>query len=311
MEQPSLHVELGKTVSFEELPPKSLALGSYCSNARIDTDDQCYAFKQDETSLRVAKPPVAQQLFDALGLGLNLDGYNVFVNQLTPDIILSIWIALNYQNEDSKVWLDHFLNHLTAILSYGSAYAATHADYIEELFFDQALKPYNEASDDDLTKTETVLSLLNACLENITKLSQGNMGTWVGATPYSRNFRITHKGSGWVMVESDQLDFRPIYDLGENRIVLYSQQPDGSYAYQLDKKSEYVANFPIGPETEEGTILNALNTLEPGWGGGDTIGGAPRNGDGSRSLLPPETVFDVVETIVQGKPYDRTPHVIL
>lgn len=28
-----------------------------------------------------------------------------------------------------------------------------------------------------------------------------------------------------------------------------------------------------------------MNQLEPGWGGGSTIGGAPRNPDGSRSKL--------------------------
>jgi hypothetical protein len=46
-------------------------------------------------------------------------------------------------------------------------------------------------------------------------------------------------------------------------------------------------------------LLAALNQLEPGWGGGSSIGGAPRNPDGSRSYLPPDQVFAYIETILQ------------
>jgi hypothetical protein len=45
-------------------------------------------------------------------------------------------------------------------------------------------------------------------------------------------------------------------------------------------------------------ILAALGEIEPGWGGGSTIGGAPRNADGSRSRLTPKQVFDAVERVL-------------
>jgi len=46
-------------------------------------------------------------------------------------------------------------------------------------------------------------------------------------------------------------------------------------------------------------ILAALAAEEPGWGGGSTVGGAPRNADGSRSRLDPDAVFERVEAEVQ------------
>ncbi|WP_043603413.1 MULTISPECIES: hypothetical protein [Protofrankia] len=47
-----------------------------------------------------------------------------------------------------------------------------------------------------------------------------------------------------------------------------------------------------------GTILGALAAREPGWGGGSSIGGAPRRPDGSRSSLHPDEVFTIVEAAV-------------
>jgi hypothetical protein len=49
-------------------------------------------------------------------------------------------------------------------------------------------------------------------------------------------------------------------------------------------------------------ILARLAALETGWGGGSSIGGAPRRPNGSRSFLPPDQVFELIEAelISQG-----------
>jgi hypothetical protein len=44
--------------------------------------------------------------------------------------------------------------------------------------------------------------------------------------------------------------------------------------------------------------LDALNSIEPGWGGGSTIGGAPRNADGSRSHMKPEEILNIINTVI-------------
>jgi thioredoxin 1 len=73
---------------------------------------------------------------------------------------------------------------------------------------------------------------------------------------------------------------------------MYRRLPDGTWGYTVAKRSEFVKYFPV-PE-----ILSVLAAREPGWGGGSTIGGAPRHPDGSRSRLTPDEVFAVVEGVV-------------
>lgn len=47
-------------------------------------------------------------------------------------------------------------------------------------------------------------------------------------------------------------------------------------------------------------ILKNLNELEDGWGGASTIGGAPRNPDGSRSKLKPEQIVIVINDTLKN-----------
>lgn len=82
-----------------------------------------------------------------------------------------------------------------------------------------------------------------------------------------------------------------LYKNGYNKIVVWQQLPDNSYAYSIAKKSEFV-DFPIK------NILEKLNFLESGWGGSSTIGGAPKNIDGSRSKLKPEEVVIIINELV-------------
>ena len=66
--------------------------------------------------------------------------------------------------------------------------------------------------------------------------------------------------------------------------------PHGTTAYTVGKRSEFVA-FDVP------AFLAACNAREPGWGGGSTIGGAPRNSDGSRSRMSMEEVGRILVEI--------------
>ncbi|KLL09927.1 hypothetical protein FrCorBMG51_21350 [Protofrankia coriariae] len=112
------------------------------------------------------------------------------------------------------------------------------------------------------------------------------------------SFRITHVGTGWVMATSDTDAFDRVYEAGHARAVMWRPLPDGSTAYTVGRRSDLVDGFPVGPAEAPGTILGALAAREPGWGGGSSIGGAPRRPDGSRSSLHPDAVFTIVEAAV-------------
>ena len=108
-------------------------------------------------------------------------------------------------------------------------------------------------------------------------------------------YRVLREGTGWELVES--LGYRAharLFADGHQRVLIHSALRDGSHAYTVAKRSEFVKFFPVR------TILAALNDRERGWGGGSTVGGAPRNADGSRSRLTPDEVFDIVELVVRA-----------
>ena len=73
----------------------------------------------------------------------------------------------------------------------------------------------------------------------------------------------------------------------------------GTRAYTIAKRSEFV-DFDVR------AFLAAMSAREPGWGGGSTIGGAPRHADGSRSRLPIEDVVAVFLEVARG----RADHVL-
>lgn len=136
--------------------------------------------------------------------------------------------------------------------------------------------------------------LLDACLENL--------GSWV-----NNEFEITEtdkkeeksyeiyftRNTGYscenfIMASSNDYCVNLLYKEGYTKFVIFQQQKDESFAYTIRKKSEFV-NFNVKE------ILSELNEIENGLGGGSTIGGAPRNKDGSRSKLLPDQVLDIVK----------------
>lgn len=117
-----------------------------------------------------------------------------------------------------------------------------------------------------------------------------------------KEHNIIYQGSNWVLVETkDDNFFDILYDEGHERVVLMNQLIDGTFEYIIGKKTEKISDFPIGPETEKGTILFELNKLEMGWAGSTQYGGAPVNTDGSRSLLTPQMIINVINKVINNE----------
>jgi len=114
-----------------------------------------------------------------------------------------------------------------------------------------------------------------------------------------KEHNVAYQGSNWILVETqDDNFFDVLYEEGYERVVLMNQLPDGTFEYIIGKKTEKTDDFPIGPETAEGTILFELNKLEMGWMGSVQYGGAPINSDGSRSLLTPQMIINVINRAI-------------
>ncbi|KKW33151.1 MAG: Aminotransferase, class V [Candidatus Uhrbacteria bacterium GW2011_GWA2_52_8d] len=113
---------------------------------------------------------------------------------------------------------------------------------------------------------------------------------------------VVYQGENWIMVQTqDDNLFDVLYKEGYERVVLMNQLPDGTFEYIIGKKTEKTEDFPVGPETEKGSFLFELNKMEPGWAGSVQYGGAPMNTDGSRSLLTPQMIIDIINKIVNKR----------
>lgn len=289
-----LVVSRGTVVPFESLPANSIALDGYVQGPRIDTKLQRYSFDHHAECVRHSTRATCEQVRDALVLGLDPRELTVFVNDVDADTALSVWLLENpHRVNDMRVRA--MVSLVGLIDAHGPAYQLSAVDDgLARWVFDGAMAPERDARRSRTYGTLDLEVLLRTCVERLDPN---------GYQPTEREaveFKATHDGTGWVMATSRQFIFSALYERGVTRAIAYDQLPDGSWVYTVGKKSEFVSNFPVGPHTEPGTILHALNAVEPGWGGGSTIGGAPRNADGSRSRLSPDEVFSIVESVLRG-----------
>ena len=291
----NISISRGTVVAFETLGPKSIALDGYVQGPVVDVDGERFSFDHHDNCVRLLTRATCAQVMDALLLGLDPKDYTVYVNDVDGDTALAVWLLKNPSRvKEDLVRL--LVETVGAVDAHGPAYATVDPK-LADAFFQGAMKPVSDLQRAKKYGEASLIELLETCVENIDKLVAGTL-EWTPRPEKDRTFEITHRGRGWVMAKSDDFIFDLLYADGHNKAVAYQELKDGSIAYTVGKKSELVTGFPVGPHSKTGTILSALNEHERGWGGGTTIGGAPRNSDGSRSRLKPDEVFAIVEALI-------------
>jgi len=125
-------------------------------------------------------------------------------------------------------------------------------------------------------------------------------------SPPDAPLEILHRGAGWVLARTavGLSGFRQLYRRGLHAAVVAKPLPDGTTEYTLGKASEFVTGFDV-PRLLQclAAAERCANPAQDGrhtWGGGSTIGGSPRNPDGSSSRLSGEQVVAVIEEALGG-----------
>lgn len=290
----SLIIERGKTEQFKNLPEKSVALDGYVQGPGFDLEKSRFSFDHHDKVNRMITRATCQQILDALLLGFDPADHNIYVNDIDGDTVLSVWL-LRHPEKASDPKVRMLVESVGGVDSHGPAYTPLDPK-LAETFFKGIMQPEGYSRKNKQYVQIDLNDLLEKCIKNLDDFMEGKFE--YKPEEDKRSFEIFKKGNGWVMAESNDFVFDLLYKAGHNRAIAFQKQADGSYAYTVAKKSELVSNFPVGPVSKEGTILYELNKIEPGWGGGSTIGGAPRNSDGSRSQLTPDKVFEIIESIV-------------
>jgi hypothetical protein len=286
-------IDRGKTVLFEDLPPRSVALDGYVLGPRIDAETERYSFDHHGDCVRHATRSTAEQVHDAIVLGLAPRCLTIFVNDVDLDTALAVWLLRH--TERAREPLVNRLVHGAGLLDAHSGAFPLAGDLptIVEWLSEPETRARAEGSYFQLD-AHGLRALLDEVGRRVSQYADGASAAYTEDFHIDNRYEVLHRGTQWVLVQSlgTRAHARLFAD-GHDRVVIHTTLPDGTHGYTVAKRSEFVKCFPVA------RILASLSAREHGWGGGSTVGGAPRHADGSRSRLAPEEVFDIVERVVR------------
>jgi hypothetical protein len=262
----------GKTISVDEMQPGCIYLDGACRGPAIDNEKNSFSFDHHADCLRFATAATTVQVLTALILGLDPSEYTVEINDLDADGSFSLWLLRNPEKvSEHRVWaMAHAIGFVDAhgpalppeklhkCLSRNPRVAQTE----EMLWEDQAkIDAWYTGGDDALPEPFSF--------------------------PPCPAFGLTNTGE---LLEFESVaDFAAVYAAGCVVAVLCAEGPAGTTGYTIGKRSDFVS-FDVQ------AFLARMNAVESGWGGGSTIGGAPRRDEGLRSLL---TVHEVMNAFLE------------
>lgn len=287
-----LVIERGRILPFEMLPRRSIALDGYCQGPAIDAETERFSFDHHGGCVRHSTRATSEQVRDAIVLGLDPRGLTAYCNDVDLDTALSVWLLANPHRAEEEL-VGQLVNAAGHLDAHSGAYPI--ADAMRHVI-EWLSEPETEARADGTywsMDDAALAKLLGDVSRRIDVYTRGEASGTVTQFEIDERYVIEAHGTEWILARTvGTRSHAAIFREGNLRTVLYRQLPDGTYGYTIAKKSEFVKFFPVAE------ILAKLSEREPGWGGGSTIGGAPRNPDGSRSKLTPGEVFAVVETVV-------------
>lgn len=289
-----LIIERGKTVEFEALPPWSIALDGYVQGPAFDNVRHRYSFDHHKGCIRLITTATCEQVRDAILLGLRPERFTAYLNDVDTDTALAVW-ALRNPERLIEARVGHLIGCAGLLDAHGGAYPLVyerrHLEWIGEPETEARISGRYEK-----LSTEELHALLEEIAGRFELLLRGEAPreSELRAADARAEFTVLFRGENFALVQAaDPHVLFDLYAQGIERLVTVRPLSNGSFAYTVAKKSDFVDDFDVP------SILEALGKVEPGWGGGSTIGGAPRNPDGSRSRLTPREVFELVEREVR------------
>lgn len=290
----------GQVLAFDTLPPNSIALDGAVQGPAVDAAGRRFSFDHHAGCVRLVTLATCQQVAVALGLGLVVDkDTEVFVNDLDADTVLSVWLLKNPERVGEER-----VKELVERVGLTDAHGPIFPPH----------PIHREISPAYGSKEPQTIEMLEGFLAKVSAYADG---TWQAppARPERKSdgFAWSPK-TGWVTVTQVN-GFDEVYAKGFFAGVLYTDAPQETRMYTVAKRSDLVP-LAIGPgstkrpptsveDYRQDTILGALGLAElarnsvqshaANWGGATSIGGSPRNPDGTMSCLTPSQVLEICE----------------
>jgi len=295
-------------VAFDALPPHSVALDGYVPGPHIDAAARRFSFDHHAGCIRHATLSTCEMTLDAIRVGLEPGDLTVYINDLDPDTALAVWLLLrpHAAGQDAVASAVRALGRVDAL---GPAVGGPGLVPALRWALAPMLTPASAGTLRHLPLVEW-RAIVDACVERLDGWCEAGAPERspdmpAPPEPPRESPRILHRADGWVLAEGPGvLAFGALYASGARAAILCRPLADGTSEYTVGKASEFVAHFDVP------AILDALREAERernpaqadahSWGGGSTIGGSPRNPDGSASRLSWEEVAAVVARALSG-----------
>lgn len=293
----------GNVVSFDSLTANTIALDGYVQGPALDPSNRRFSFDHHAGCTRLVTKATCEQVREAIILGLPIDNETlVLVNDIDADTVLSAWLLLN----PSRVWEDKVEQLVTRIGrtdAHGPIFAA-HPLHRE------ITAPWGKDAEPQS------MDMLQRFIDKVTAYVDGELELKDSVRKDEGKGYGWSARTGWKMIETET-GFDGFYKQGFVLGFLYQEAPNDTFMYTVAKASDLVA-APMGPgsnvrpvtsvEQFENTILGELGRQEQAknpeqslahtWGGSTSVGGSPRNPDGSASRLSPEEVLAIFQKFV-------------
>lgn len=285
----SIIIERGKTVKLEDLSDWSIALDGFVQGPGIDSEHHRYSFDHHNKCLRFATLATCAQIYHALNLGFEYDPelYTIYANDADTDVCLSVWLLQNKDRIHDPL-VKKLVDAVSILDMHAGAFPVNGMGKTVEWV--SAPETDSKRTGDYAKLSDSGLySVMEAVMHRIDVYVNGEASAEINKQCKHGEYKIINNADNFIVIESqDPHITSSLYQAGFDRLVVTRKLPD-SLAVTLAKRSDFIDHFPLFKMYEE------FNKLEPGWNGSSSIGGAPRNPDGSRSKLPLETIIRVVD----------------
>lgn len=285
-------IDRGHVWKLEELPQYSIAIDGAVAGPELDTENHRYSFDHHAKCLRFCTQASCQQVLTAILLGLDPENYTLYLNDCDIDVCLSVWLLQNPERIKETLVVK-LVNAIGMADAYAGAIGINGMSKTVEWISSVECDFKRDRSSYELICNGNLKYILEATLRRIDQYVDGEAAIEISKQEKHTDYKILRNEKNYIVVESDNSHiYSTLYASGFDRIVLVRPLADGSLAVSLAKRSDFIGNFNLIKMYEE------LNKVEPGWGGGSSIGGAPRAIDGSRSKLSLEKIIQIIDSTI-------------
>ncbi len=222
-------IERGRTVPFEDLPPRSIALDGYVLGPQIDAEHERYSFDHHGDCVRHATRSTAEQVHDAIVLGLTPRHLTIYLNDIDLDTALAVWLLRH--TERAREPLINRLVHGAGLLDAHSGAFPLSGDLptIVEWLSEPETRARATGEYFQLD-AQGMRALLDDIGRRVSVYADGASAAYTEGFSIDNRYEVLHRGSGWVLVES--LGTRAharIFADGHERVVIHTRLPDGTH----------------------------------------------------------------------------------